>query len=291
MFKKLLIVNEQTPYDDLVMKFASTLKVFGAEEVILAKKNPLKVSAPLTESEELERTREELEHSGIHTRELALDQLPIEEINRLVSADELFESLIVIGAKVSSMGKRIFDSEFAYELIQMPSKPILVVRIHENPDGSPMTLPPAGLSLDSHVLFPTDFSENAHHAFLYLEKMVESGLKHVTLMHVQDIAKISPYLDYRIIEFNQIDRDRLEGLKKRLEEKGPVQVDVVLDVGRPFREIMHTIEKTHVDLVLLGRQGKGFLKDIFIGSTSNNLTRRAPASVLLIPRAERQKTE
>lgn len=285
MFKKLVVVNEPNLYDNEVLKFAKSMKFTETEEIVLAckkstdemddRKNTLK--------EEETKILQSFEEDGLKTSTVDLDQLPIEEINQLIEDDARYDSLILVGAKQSSLGKRIFDAEFAYELIQMPTKPILVVRMKESENYQYSTIPEKGISKESHVLFPTDFSENAFYAFTYLEKLVEAGLKHVTLMHIQDISKISPYLDYRIIEFNQIDKDRLDGLKQRLEKKGEVKVDIILEMGRPFREITRTIDENGVDLLLLGRQGKGILKDIFIGSNSNNLTRRANCSVLLVP--------
>ncbi|WP_312649668.1 universal stress protein [Proteiniclasticum sp.] len=285
MFKKLIVVNQMSPYDHLVLKFAESLRFLGAEEIVLANhivSRGEQNSVPYAGSD-LEKDLESLKNKGIRTSVLELKDLPMEEINKVVHDDETFGSLILVGAKESSLGKRIFDSEFAYELIQMPTKPIMIVRIHEDDAGNYYSVPMQGMSYHSHVLFPTDFSENAHHAFTYLEKMVEQGLKRVTLMHIQDISKISPYLDYRIIEFNQIDRDRLTALRVRLEELGDVKVEVILEMGRPFREINRVINENEVDLVILGRQGKGIMRDIFIGSNSNNIARRANASVLLIP--------
>jgi len=283
MIKKLLIVNQTLPYDHLVLKFAKSLKFLGAKELVLAN-NIVTLSDKLVAGYDpvlVEEGLKDIEKEGFVTHTLELQDLPIEDINKLVENDNTYDSLIIVGAKKSSLGKRIFDAQFAYELIQMPSKPILIVRINEE-DGKHSTIPPE-LSPESHVLFPTDFSENAYQAFIYLEKMVEAGIKNVTLMHIQDITKISPYLDYRIIEFNQIDRDRLEELKKRLEEKGAEKVEIILEMGRPFREISRVVDENKVDLLILGRQGKGIIKDIFVGSNSNNLARRAHTSVLLIP--------
>ncbi len=285
MFKKLVVVNEPELYNNEVLKFARSMKFTETEELILAcKKTPSQVEdRKSTLKEEEKHILQSLEEQGLKTSIVDLAELPIEEINQLIDDGAKYDSLIIVGAKQSSLGKRIFDSEFAYELIQMPTKPILVVRMKEQDNNQYTTIPAEGISKESHVLFPTDFSENAYYAFTYLEKMVEAGLKNITLMHIQDISKISPYLDYRIIEFNQIDRDRLDGLKERLEKKGDVNVDIILEMGRPFKEITRTVEEKKVDLLLLGRQGKGILKDIFIGSNSNNLTRRVNASVLLIP--------
>lgn len=285
MFKKLVVVNEPNVYDNEVLKFAKSMKFEETEEVVLAckKGEQQDVDRKSTLKEEENKILQTLESEGLKTSTVDLDQLPIEEINQLIENDDRYDSLIIVGAKQSSLGKRIFDAEFAYELIQMPTKPILVVRMKESENFQFSTVPAEGISKDSHALFPTDFSENAYYAFTYLEKLVEAGLKHVTLMHIQDISKISPYLDYRIIEFNQIDKDRLDGLKQRLEKNGDVKVDIILEMGRPFKEITNIVDEKNVDLLILGRQGKGILRDIFIGSNSNNLTRRVNCSVLLIP--------
>ncbi|MFW5915552.1 MAG: hypothetical protein ACOCTQ_03655, partial [Planctomycetota bacterium] len=55
------------------------------------------------------------------------------------------------------------------------------------------------------VLFPTDFSDNADHAFGWLREVVRNGARHVTLLHVQDETKIGKHLEHRLDEFNEID--------------------------------------------------------------------------------------
>ena len=76
-------------------------------------------------------------------------------------------------------------------------------------------------------------------------------------------------------------------MKDRLESRGKTNIDIVLDVGRPFKVITNYISKHNVELLVMGRQGKGFMKDLFIGSTSNNVAMRADCSVLLVPKKER----
>lgn len=288
MFKKLLVVNQMSEYDDLVLKFAGSLKALGAKELTVAKTITIYTGKKIVDYEgpDIASIVDDLKAQGFQVDVKEADRVPLEEINHLLEKEEDYESLIVVGARMSSLGKRLFDAEFGYELIQNPSRPILLVRVDEGEEKGLTTIPKDGFRLDGHVLFPTDFSENAYYAFTFLEKMVELGLKKVTIMHIQDIATISPYLEYRLSEFNSIDRERLHGLKERLEAKGDVEVDIILDIGRPFREIKNFVEENPVDLLLMGRQGKGLLKDIFIGSNSNNVARRVNTSILLIPRRD-----
>jgi nucleotide-binding universal stress UspA family protein len=133
------------------------------------------------------------------------------------------------------------------------------------------------------VLFATDFSANAEHAFLTLEGLVEDGLKSVVLMHVQDRSKIEKHQSDRIEEFNQIDQARLERMKDSLTAKGAENVQIELSYGYPKQEIIRRTKKHDISLVLMGSQGRGFVGEVFLGSVSHNVARHSLVPVLLIP--------
>lgn len=54
-----------------------------------------------------------------------------------------------------------------------------------------------GYEMVDHILFPTDFSGNAEHAFSMVKGLVASRAKHFILLHVQDNEKISRQLGAR----------------------------------------------------------------------------------------------
>ena len=113
--------------------------------------------------------------------------------------------------------------------------------------------------------------------------MAPGRVKKVTLLHVQDSAKLSPHLDEKVEEFNRIDSARLEGMKKLLQERGEIEVDVLVKYGSPAVEIIKTVEEQVIQLVVMGSQGRGYVKEFFLGSVSGNVARKALSSVLLIP--------
>jgi len=43
------------------------------------------------------------------------------------------------------------------------------------------------------------------------------------------------------------------------------------------------VEDAEVKLVVMGSQGRGYVKEFFLGSVSQNIARLSPSSVLLIP--------
>lgn len=93
----------------------------------------------------------------------------------------------------------------------------------------------------------------------------------------------NPHLKQQLDEFNKIDRERLEKMKAALKKKGNARIDIELVYGAPYTEIMRVIRERNVNLVVMGSQGRGFVKELFLGSVSHNVARNSEASVLLIP--------
>lgn len=63
-------------------------------------------------------------------------------------------------------------------------KPSLVLPI-EMKAGEDVCLKAPLCDFSNQVMFPTDFSENADHAFSYVERLAVQGARRVTLFHVQ----------------------------------------------------------------------------------------------------------
>ena len=194
------------------------------------------------------------------------------EINRLAKEEQY--TLIVVGAEKHSIIGSLFLGGIAFDILYGATKPLLLVRDTKQDDS---------LDLIGHILFPTDFSENADIAFAQVKEMVKNGVRKVTIFHVQDESKINPYLLHRLVEFNEIDNGRLQKLKEELIALNEVEVEVQIRYGAPTSEIIKIVDEERIPLVVMGTQGRGFIKEIFLGSVSHNIVRHATASVLLIP--------
>jgi nucleotide-binding universal stress UspA family protein len=120
-------------------------------------------------------------------------------------------------------------------------------------------------------------------AFRHIREMAAAGVEKITLLHVQDKSRISPHLESRIEEFNRLDDARLKGMKDLLEREGKTEVSTVVKYGSPSLEILRLVEDMDIKLVVMGSQGRGYVKEFFLGSVSQNIARLSPSSVLLIP--------
>lgn len=203
------------------------------------------------------------------------------EINR-VAEQEGFD-LIVVGSHGHSIAAEALLGGVATEVIHSARKPVLVVRLKRVEGSGEICIQPVGCEFGGHILYPTDFSECADHAFGVVEKLIAGRSASLTLMHVQDRARIEPHLSSRIEEFDEIDRERLERMRERLLRQGPAEIDIILRYGSPFAEIVDVVRERGVQLVVMGSQGRGFAAELFLGSVSHRVVRSAPAPVLLIP--------
>ena len=144
--------------------------------------------------------------------------------------------------------------------------------------------PTACRDLLQHVLFPTDFLENADLAFPVVKALSALGAQEITLLHVQDSSRIHPHLSDRLNEFNRIDEQRLTGLKLSITaETERENVSIHISYGRPVPEILRLSKELGATCLVLGRHGRGAIAEAALGGTSHNVIRHAEVPVLTVP--------
>jgi nucleotide-binding universal stress UspA family protein len=206
---------------------------------------------------------------------------PAYEINRI--ARERDAALVVAGSLGASLAGDVLLGSTAHSLLQNAQFPTLLVRVQMILENGGPRCRAACEDYFRHILFPTDFSDNAEHAFLYLEHIVRETKAHVTLLHVQDESKIERHLKHRLEEFNQIDAERLERMKLRLEQCGAAGVSTDIPYGSPTKIILDRARSNSFSLIVMGSQGRGFIQEVLMGSVANNVARHAPLPALFVP--------
>jgi nucleotide-binding universal stress UspA family protein len=290
MFEKVLIATDLSLASESIVNCGEAFKQLGAEKAILCHALGLKhledlkyQLLPLVEPR-LKKQRDILEQSGLKTEIIIAPGIPSIEIHRISEEKDI--SLIIIGSHGESLASHVFFKfgGVASEVLHSHKKPLLLVRTEVIKENEREVCVQVSCSdFREKVLFATDFSDNSHRAFLYVEEIVKRGCKDVTLIHVQDKARIERHLEHKLEEFNKIDIERLEMLKKALLEKGAEKISIKIPYGNPTGEILSQLNKKEYSLAVMGSQGRGYIKELFLGSVSHNIVRNAPTSVLLIP--------
>lgn len=291
MFNRFIVATDLSPASFALVCCLGGLKDYGAKQCLLLHC----ISFQEATSTALSYTTHNLE-KPFNEQKAILEKLGFEvetriatgsakrEINRIAMEEDY--AFIVVGSQGQSMVTEALLGGVASAVINTARKPVLVVPIKMK-EGEENACQVKRSDFAAHVLFPTDFSMNADHAFSYIEKIAALGARRITLMHVQDRAHIEPHLAHLMAEFNAIDLSRLEKLEKAIQLRSDTAVDKVISYGSPFNEITRLIHERDVQLVVMGSQGRGFVRELFLGSVSRNVVRNSDAPVLLIPVKER----
>ena len=310
MLKKILISSDLSNASNALLACSVDLKNIGVEEAILshvlhydtipgrmdktfAKEtqvmdkdhNLVKELMPL-----LEKQQAILEEAGIKVTIEVAHGIPARAINDLAEQHEV--SAIVTGSHGKGLLKRVALGSVSSQLLGLTRKPVFLFRTNIG-KNSQAIIPCQNLF--NHILYLTDFSEIAQKSLDYLEQIVKYSKCNVTILHIYDFVESNAYL-YRAPEvdpkyFEEIESDipekihsDLEAVKERLIAAGSPLVNFEYKKGSPIHVALDYIEKQdELTLVVMGSQGKGFVKELFIGSLSLQISRYSPIPALLIP--------
>lgn len=287
MFAKVLIATDLSDASDKLISCIGGLKQLGTKEAVLFHALRIKhldyLKFELIRDTEpfLHRQKTALENFGFSTTIEIGESDTSYELNKAAKKNDI--SLVVIGTHGKSLIKHVLLGGEATKILQQHQKPVLILRIKVLDGHQMVACEAACLNNSGKILYATDFSDTAQLAFTYVEKMVESGWKRVTLLHVQDSSRIDKHLKDRLQEFNTIDDERLQMLKDALLKKGATDVEIRIPYGNPTREIIKESKNDLFSLIVMGSQGRAIEKEIFLGSVSHNVVRHADLPVLLIP--------
>lgn len=142
------------------------------------------------------------------------------------------------------------------------------------------------------IVVATDFSSTARHAF---DTAVSWALRlkaTVSLLHVVKGSWSEHEMALGARTLNPLKTAALLKLGRlaRLALETGVRADAHLATGNPAERIRAYCRKHHVDLLVVGTQGRGGLSRTILGSVADELVRKAHCPVLTInPSVERRR--
>ena len=282
MFNKILVCVDPYPPGDTLLSNVLSLKSCGASEVFLAyifeADTPGLDNMLTTQARpELERQQGLLEESGLKVSIIIQRGVPAQALHDLADTHDV--SLIVIGTHCRGIAETIALGSISASLLHLTRRPVLFSHTTMTEKATVS----ANQDLFAHILFPTDFSDTAEVAFAYLETIVSAMNCQVTLLHVQDGARLTPSLGHRLPTLQDLDTTRLQRLQLWLERSGATKVGVEVIQGNPGDEVVKMAKTKGCSLILMGTQGKGITRELLLGSVAHEVVRHAAQPVLLIP--------
>jgi len=141
------------------------------------------------------------------------------------------------------------------------------------------------------ILYPTDFSDVAKKALMYVKRLKEAGGREVVVVHIIDQSNLELLSSYSTIQnYLSIEREIQEKASEEialvaneLKEIG-YSVKIRIEKGIPFREILRIEREEKPSVVVVGSHGKSNLEEMVLGSVSEKIVRKVVCPVMVVKR-------
>lgn len=144
------------------------------------------------------------------------------------------------------------------------------------------------------VLIPTDFSETADNAFRYALNFAERAGAQLIVLHVYEPPQIRtmtlPYTMEEVYQSMEVEafenfEDNIPHLKEIAEKEGKEMIPMkhLVLKGDVKKMIKATVRNEEINLIIMGTQGAGIVKQFFFGNQTAHMMEHSEVPVLAIP--------
>ena len=150
-----------------------------------------------------------------------------------------------------------------------------------------------------HILIPTDFSETSKAATSYGVALARAFHAQLHLLHVEGRHDLEILVERELVVERllpvasgvKVPNAARELLRATLteEQERELRAEYVLrasGVGGPYLEIVRYAKERHIDLIVMGTHGRGFMAHMLMGSVAEKVVRKAPCPVLTVRHPE-----
>ncbi len=156
-----------------------------------------------------------------------------------------------------------------------------------------LTVPPPVTSgaqpLYKRILCAMDFSDASTGALELALSLAKEADARLTLHHVvEDVPMVAASPEAVPFSLPDYQRHLQEDAQRRLDDALPEEAriwctpEVLVTVGKPYREILRVADEAGAELIVMGVQGRGALNRWLFGSTTNQVIRHATCPVLTV---------
>ena len=161
------------------------------------------------------------------------------------------------------------------------------------------------------ILYTTDLSESALHAFAYAASLANLSGATITMLHVlpdkqdKELSIVAPYVtESQWDEIKQRNYQRArealigkkrdnvaitevlhtfsDNVKSESDNQPFVTDEILVERGNPIEQILETADKRNCDLIVMGSHGHGVIEEALLGSTARRVVRRSKKPVLVV---------
>ena len=281
MFKKVLLATDLSPALNCFTNCLLELKNVGTEEIDMVSVININAMSSIQSNSKSavnyqKRYKKRLMEEGKKIEDIGFSVnyevpigIPHKKICEITKKRD--EDLILIGSRGESRIQSILLGSTVANVIRLCKIPILIERIElANKRANESHILGYEQKLRS-ILLATDFSENSREAERIAQKLAPNAKE----VHIVTVAERQ----------RQGEEEKLKSLKEKFSEVCD-NVKVKLEEGIASKNINKIADEENVSMIILGKRGKGSLKELLLGSTAEAVVRHSNKPVLLIPPKE-----
>ena len=191
------------------------------------------------------------------------------------TAKETGVSLIVIGARGKSLVEGVLLGSVSKAVLRRSRTNVLIMRHMITRDMNGEAYHKFCPGILSKVLCPTDFSGYSEKAITLASRM--PGIRDLILLHIVSQGET----EVEIADALQKAETRLGEMRDGLAAQG-INIRVIVKTGSPAHEITRIADEQDVSVIWMNSYGKGWFRDLLLGSTASTVAMNAKQPVLII---------
>lgn len=186
----------------------------------------------------------------------------------LKTANEINVDLLILGNRGHNRLSELFLGSVANEILHRANLPILLLSISDKPGDANVSI---CRNLTENILLATDFSQNSDKAMSVIKSLSSPKNSTIHLVHVKTRIE------------NKREDEKLQERLESIQKSDFKEVQGAILEGNTAFKINQFAAEKNCTLIVMGSQGKGFIKELFIGSNSIRVARFTSKPLLLIP--------
>jgi nucleotide-binding universal stress UspA family protein len=195
------------------------------------------------------------------------------------TAEESGVSVIVLGARGKSHVGGILLGSVSTAVLRRSKTSVLIMRHKIIEELGGRTLEKFCPMILYRVLCPVDFSAYSDRA---LDLLVRTeGVGDIVLLHIVSRGES----DSEIRESVEEARARIEEVRESLSAQG-VKARTIVSTGNPPSEIARIADEEDVSVIWMSSHGKGWFRELLVGSTAQMVATTASRPVIIIRKPE-----
>jgi nucleotide-binding universal stress UspA family protein len=200
------------------------------------------------------------------------------------TAEERGVSLIVIGARGNSLVEGILLGSVSMAVLRRSRTNVLIMRHKIIEDMKAKTYEMFCPMILLRVLCPVDFSRYSEEAITLLSRT--KGVREVILLHIVSQGETETEIEEAV----QKAKGQIETIRSNLAAQG-IGVRTIIRRGNPTFEITGIADEEDVSVIWMSSHGKGWFRELLLGSTAYTVAMNAKRPVIIIRKPEQLETD